>query len=59
MNIRLSPRAWLILLAIDVVAFALIGVGLATGTTLIVAAGGALVICTSVAGVMTRRRPRI
>jgi len=58
MNVRLSPRAWLILLAIDIVGFVLIAAGLTTGTTLLVGAGGALVVCTSVAAVMTRQRPR-
>ena len=58
MNVSLNPRAWLVLLAIDIVAFALIGVGLSSGTTLLVVAGGALVVATSVAAVMTRRRPQ-
>jgi hypothetical protein len=56
--IPLTSRAWLALLAIDIVAFALLIVGIATGVSLVTAAGAALVVATSVAAVLLRTTAR-
>jgi hypothetical protein len=55
-TIPLPARAWLALLAIDTVAFALLITGIATGVSLVTAAGAALVVATSVAAVLLRTR---
>lgn len=52
MNVSLPLRAWLLLLMLDVVGVLLVFLGIARDSTVSLVAGGAVLVATSVAGMV-------